>query len=393
VEAGIKESHVPRIYRYLVKNPQTEWSSIPDLPKAAWHVLDRDFVRFTSTVEQCQTSTDGTKKLLIRLQDGLKVEAVIMVYCQTAQPREGEDTDAEEVGRSRSTLCVSSQVGCQMGCTFCATGTMGLIADLTAGEILEQAVHALQLSPFRNVVFMGMGEPLNNYAAVKAAVSMLTDNRSFSLQRQKVTVSTVGVIPKVLQLSEDLPGVSLAFSLHAPTQELRQTIVPSASAYPLPKLMQAFDTFLDKQEHRNPKIFVEYVMLAKVNDNPEQAHQLGRLLSHRPHQYMVNLIPWNPVYSPDISFEAPGPERLDEFHRVVRSHNIICTVRKEMGQEIEGACGQLVVQSGQQGRGGAKVRAGCSRDSKDIEEIGRESAAPALGKAPRSIWNLFGTVA
>ncbi|KAK9806306.1 hypothetical protein WJX72_009538 [[Myrmecia] bisecta] len=381
-EAGIKVSHIPKLYKHLVRHPDVQWQDIPDLPKAAVQLLEQRFSRCTCSVEACQTSGDGeTTKMLVRLQDGLQVEAVIMQYdttCATGvvddrQPP-GEEECASESGasastrgRKRATLCVSSQVGCQMGCTFCATGTMGLTGHLTAGEILEQLVHARRVTAIRNVVFMGMGEPLNNYDNVCAAVGLMTDSRYFSLRRSAVTVSTVGVIPRILQLVEDLPGVSLALSLHAPNQALRQSIVPSASAYKIEKLMAAVATY---QERSKQKVFIEYVMLAHVNDNPEQAHELGALLQGR--DVVLNLIPWNPIYSPDIDFKAPGPERLIKFHGIVRSeYGVACTIRQEKGQDIGGACGQLVVEHGGQG---------CSSNAavKDIEELGRRTALVAV---------------
>ncbi|MEW5297463.1 MAG: hypothetical protein WDW36_000669 [Sanguina aurantia] len=265
---------------------------------------------------------------------------------------------------TRATLCVSSQVGCQMGCTFCATGTMGLKGNLTCGEIIEQLVHARQHRNIRNIVFMGMGEPLNNYDQVRAAVATMTDSQFFRLRRKHVTVSTVGIIPRIKQLAEDLPGVSLALSLHAPTQELRATIVPSARAYKLDKLMEAVRQY---QKDSNQKVFVEYVVLAGVNDGLAQAHELGALLQGT--SMLCNLIPWNPVYSPDgPAFAAPSQQQLTEFQKIVRyEYNVFCTVRQEKGQDISGACGQLVVQNG----GALGGKKSCSSEAKlgDIEEL------------------------
>lgn len=371
-EAGIKESHIRRLYRHLVTHPEATWHDVPDLPKAAGALLDKEFLRSTSVVEKAQTSSDGsTCKLLVRLQDGMQVEAVVMTYEKDGGDEESEDGHAV-LGQQRSTLCVSSQVGCQMGCTFCATGTMGLKGDLTAGEIVEQLLHAQRVTRIKNVVFMGMGEPLNNYEAVRSATSMMIDPALFSLRRSKVTISTVGIVPRILQLVEDLPGVSLALSLHAPNQELRQSIVPSARAYKLDKLMAAIDTYREKT---GQKIFVEYVMLNRVNDAPETAHELGQLL--RGKNMILNLIPWNPVYSPDISFDAPGAERVGAFQRIVREeYGVFCTVRQEMGQDISGACGQLVVEQGGAGCGGQ-----VTGKAADIEELGKRAAKLTMAVA------------
>ncbi|CAL5227047.1 g9945 [Coccomyxa viridis] len=362
IEEGIKEYHVQKLHRYLLLHPDDTWHGAPELPKAAVALLDKDFTLSTSTVEQQQVSSDGTTtKLLVRLQDGMQVEAVVMTYTKGG---DGESEDGHAVlGQQRSTLCVSSQVGCQMGCTFCATGTMGLKGDLTAGEIVEQLVHAQRVTTIKNVVYMGMGEPLNNYEQVRTATRSMINPTLFGLKRSKVTISTVGIIPRILQLSEDLPGVSLALSLHAPNQELRQSIVPSARAYKLDKLMAAVDKY---EQSSRQKIFVEYVMLHKINDSPETAHELGQLLRGR--NMIVNLIPWNPVYSPSMQLEAPGSERVADFQRIVREqYGIFCTVRQEMGQDISGACGQLVVEQTQGGCGGGAL----SQKQADIEELGK----------------------
>jgi 23S rRNA (adenine(2503)-C(2))-methyltransferase len=377
-EAGIKDVHVATLYKHLTRFPDAAWDSIPaGFPKAAVSVLEKDFVRTTSKVVEAQHSSDGeTSKLLLELQDGLTVEAVIMHYDTSDIVQAGDEADSMiSTGGSRATLCVSSEVGCQMGCTFCATGTMGLKGDLTAGEIVEQLVHARTLAPIRNVVFMGMGEPLNNYNAVRPAVSMMTDGRYFGLRRSAVTVSTVGVIPRILQLADDLPGVSLALSLHAPNQELRKSIVPSAAAYKLDKLMAAIETY---QQRTRQKVFLEYVMLRGVNDNPEQAHELGALLRGR--NVVQNLIPWNPIYSPTISFEAPGPERTLEFQRILRQeYGVPTTIRREKGQDISGACGQLVVETSQRCGGGGGGAAALDRPLTDIEEVGkRRTLVPAV---------------
>eukprot|EP00891_Asterochloris_glomerata_P007037 jgi/Astpho2/7037/e_gw1.00107.93.1_t len=334
VEAGIKPGHIQRLYRHLIRNPNIAWEDVPDLPNAAKQILADSFTHCTSQVVNCQTSASkDTSKLLLRLQDGMEVEAVIMHYDTSGVWALYLDAPSAAGGGKRATLCVSSQVGCIMGCTFCATGTMGIKGDLTAGEIIEQLVHARAVLPIRNIVFMGMGEPLNNYPAVSAAAKMMTSSaHGFSLRRSAVTISTVGVIPRMLQLPADLPGISLALSLHAPTQEVRRTIVPSAQAYPLDKLITAVDKY---QLLTRQRIFVEYVMLAGVNDSAEQAHQLGRLLQGR--DLVINLIPWNPVYSPDFSYEAPGDERTSVFHKIVREeYGLPCTVRQEKGQDIAG---------------------------------------------------------
>eukprot|EP00892_Ulva_mutabilis_P003910 jgi/Ulvmu1/1891/UM012_0048.1 len=352
-EAGVANSgrHAVRLLGYLIRHPTATWHDVPDLPKAAIACLESHFVKFTSSLQTIQRSTDGeTMKLLLKLQDGLAIEVVVMKYDTKA-----DDGDGNTSGNVRSTLCVSSQVGCQMGCTFCATGTMGLTGNLSAGEIAEQLAYASQLTRIRNIVFMGMGEPLNNYNAVKAALDCMTDSRLFALSPRHVTVSTVGVTDKIRALASDAPTVRLALSLHAPTQPLRERIVPSAKAYKLPALLGAVRDYVDATGNR---VFVEYVMLRGVNDEAEHAQELAAVLADLP--VTVNLIPWNPVLSPDISFAAPGIERVQAFRDVLRSeHDIPCTIRQEKGQDIAGACGQLVIDH----------KNGAAKGLEDIEEI------------------------
>ncbi|CAH1444520.1 unnamed protein product [Lactuca virosa] len=177
-------------------------------------------------------------------------------------------------GGPRSTLCISSQVGCKMGCTFCATGSMGFKSNLSTTEIVEQLVHASRLSPIRNVVFMGMGEPLNNYNALVEAIRVMT-TFPFQLSPKKITVSTVGIIHAINKLHGDLQNINLAVSLHAPVQDIRCQIMPAARAFPLEKLMNDLAEYQKKSQQ---KIFIEYIMLDGVNDEEQHAHQLGRLL-------------------------------------------------------------------------------------------------------------------
>ena len=258
------------------RHRRLDLSKVPDIPNQARFEIPDRFHIFTTRLHSSTTSRSGdATKMVIELQDSHRVESVLMRH----------DT-------GRVTLCVSSQVGCKMGCTFCATGTLGELGNLTCGEICEQVVYAKRLAPnVRNVVFMGMGEPLNNYACVMDAIRALTDPRVFNLAPSHVTVSTVGVIPKMRMMIVDAPGVNLALSLHAPTQALREKIVPSATAFPLPALMAAVDAYLAS----GPKVraMIEYCVLGNVNDGVLHAEALGELLAGR--DVIVNLIPYNPT--------------------------------------------------------------------------------------------------
>ncbi|RHY73565.1 hypothetical protein DYB30_000826 [Aphanomyces astaci] len=347
-ENGLKLVHAQKIWKHISTQVQAQSTAdisvrdIPHLPSHAYPLLEAKFAAFTTTVAEQHTSSDGTVKLLITLQDGHNIEAVIMKHS------------------GRNTLCVSSQVGCQMGCTFCATGTMGIIADLCAGEILEQLAHAFRVAPIRNVVFMGMGEPLNNYDAVLAAIRAMTD--VFGLAPKYITLSTVGVIHRIRQLKEDAPLVRLALSLHAPTQDLRVQIVPTAKAYPLDKLMLAIDDHLKDRDNR--MVMMEYIMLKHVNVAIATAHDLGKLLAGKSVVRHINLIPYNAT-DVDAEFQSPTRDEIVAFKDVLRTdYNLKVT---NHGMDIDGACGQLAVK---------KLEAGLPKspsvpEQRDIEDLGQ----------------------
>ncbi|KZV17786.1 hypothetical protein F511_01595 [Dorcoceras hygrometricum] len=286
--AGINPNFIPQIWKHLLHNPNCGWDDIPSLPVAAYSLLRSKFKPSTSTLHSAVDSIDGvTTKLLIKLKHGEFVEAVIMRY----DTRLGKYAGKPRPGGLRSTLCISSQVGCKMGCNFCATGSMGFKSNLSSGEIVEQLVHASRIAAIRNVVFMGMGEPLNNYSAVIEAIRVMTAP-PFQLSPKKITVSTV-------------LGILLS------CYEFQQ------------------------------KIFIEYIMLDGVNDEEQHAHQLGKLL--QAFEVVVNLIPFNPIGSLS-RYKTSNDEKVTKFQIILRgTYNIRTTVRKQMGQDISGACGQLVV--------------------------------------------------
>lgn len=331
------------------------------------------FATVTSTIDCAKQSSDQTTtKLAIKLYDGQMVESVLMRY--------------NSIAGSRVSLCVSSQVGCAMGCTFCATATMGIRGNLTAGEILEQMVHAHRFLAnewketkeakqhiVRNVVFMGMGEPLNNYDNVVSACKCLLDRKRWNLAHGKITVSTVGVTPRIYNLTRDLPEVSLALSLHAPNQEARSAIVPAAKAYKIEGLIDALDNHMmfyqqkryngaeytdaDRiKESSKRRAMIEYVMLEGATSTLECAHQLGKLCQNR--HLLVNLIPYNPTDVKD-TLRCPSEENMKSFQNVVSSYNTLCTIRRTMGADIESACGQLVV-----------LKATENSKQVDIEDVG-----------------------
>lgn len=292
----------------------------------------------TSKVVQVSESSDYvTTKLLIELQESeLQIETVILRH------------------QKRTTICVSSQVGCKMKCTFCATGTLGQIANLKSWEISEQLIHALRFlnqktepRTITNVVFMGMGEPLNNYTEVVQAVRTMVDPGRFSLSPSRVTISTVGVVNRMRQLFQEMPNVRIALSLHAPNQELRQLIIPTATSYPIDKLMATLMEYVTEQRavKSDTCVMIEYILLHGVNDMPEIAHELAELLKPMGSHVKVNLIPYNPIFNAQglaKTFAPPAESDVVEFQRILHQvHGLFCTARKEMGQDMNAACGQL----------------------------------------------------
>jgi 23S rRNA (adenine2503-C2)-methyltransferase len=259
---------------------------------------------------------DGTVKALFRTHDGRPVEAVLMRY------RDG-----------RRSVCVSSQSGCPLTCTFCATGTMKFGRNLTASEILDQVLHFRRIEPVDHLVFMGMGEPLMNLDSVLGAVDRLPDT---GITHRRTGISTVGWVPGIERLTEQPRPVRLALSLHAADEALRSEIMPVNDRYPLSEVLAACERFY---EAKRRKVFIEYVMLEGVNDRYEQAVQLAELL--QPWMYKVNLIPYNPTGT----YGGSSREAIEAFRAVLEEHGIDATVRLTRGQDIDAACGQLAAKA------------------------------------------------
>ncbi len=272
-----------------------------------------------------QASADGTLKWLLRLDDGNCIETVFI-------PEE-----------NRGTLCVSSQVGCALDCTFCSTARQGFNRNLSSAEIVGQLWLARSrlkdvkdsVRSISNVVFMGMGEPLLNYDAVVSAMSLMLDDLAYGLGKRRVTLSTSGVIPAMDRLKDAL-DVSLAVSLHAPNNPLRDRLVPLNKKYPLEQLLPACKRFVSSKSRKNSVTF-EYVMIKDVNDHPEHARELVRLLRDIPSK--INLIPFNPF--PQTRFQRSDPGSIDRFREILIASGLHTITRKTRGEDIDAACGQL----------------------------------------------------
>ena len=273
-------------------------------------------------------SEDGdTTKLLLNLVDGTPVETVLIQY-----------PPSKINGHPRSTICVSTQVGCAMGCIFCATGQMGFKRNIKAEEIVAQVIHFARLLQERgehvtNLVFMGMGEPLANYDETIRAVRLLTHNRGFGIGQRHITISTIGIIAGIDRLADEDLQVGLAISLHAPNDKLRKRLVPTARPHSINDLISAGRRYFKKTGRR---VTFEYALIEGINDSPEIATELADLLhgngSH------VNLIPINPTAG---DFQRPSRRNVIEFERILANAGVNCTVRVEKGSEISAACGQL----------------------------------------------------
>jgi 23S rRNA (adenine2503-C2)-methyltransferase len=322
-----------QIYRWLHLRGAASLDEMTDVPRALRAELAERCTLTTLEREAEQRSTDGTIKWRWHTADGLPVESVYMPETE------------------RKTLCVSSQVGCGMGCTFCLTATMGLLRNLTSGEIVDQVHRAnrrlVELGegegprPLTNLVFMGMGEPLANFENLKAALEILLSEDGPNFSHRHVTVSTAGLAPMIRRLGEETQ-VKLAVSLNATTDEARSRIMPINQRYPIAELLRACRAFPLKQGRR---ITFEYVMLGGVNDADEDADRLGRILRGIPSK--VNLIPYNE--NPGLAQRAPEASRIDRFRERLVAMGITAVVRKSRGRDISGACGQLAAASGPDG--------------------------------------------
>jgi 23S rRNA (adenine(2503)-C(2))-methyltransferase len=383
VRHNASQKNMYKMWNWMISHPTGDLNDIPLLswcvPKAVAEEIVKNFVFFTTKiVEKSISSRADTTKLLLELQDGHRIETVVIEH------------------RGHTTVCVSSQVGCQMGCRFCATGTMGIIGDLTSAEIVEQVVRANMVSKIRNIVFMGMGEPLQNFDNLKLAVEFFVDTRRFGLSPRHLTISTVGILKNMYRLTDELGHVNLALSLHAPNQEIRLQIVPTATSYPIEKLMAAIDYHVSKHSRATEKktlkvtsVMIEYILIRDVNDRDEHAHELCQLLLPRREHVLLNLIPYNPTEVPGQSFEPPTSEQVNRFYQICTSpeYRIFSRVRQEMGQDIDGACGQLALKS--------LAKQSASGGSNDIEDIfsrGGSSEEKRKKKTPVSSMKIDQTI-
>jgi 23S rRNA (adenine2503-C2)-methyltransferase len=315
-ERGEPAFRARQIWRWAA-NGATSYEPMTDLPLGLRVTLAAEVPFSTLTVEQEWRARDGTVKVLFRTADARAIEAVLMVY------RDG-----------RRSICISSQSGCPLTCTFCATGQMRFARNLTASEILDQALHFRRLGPVDHAVFMGMGEPMMNLDGVLEACSRLPD---MGITHRRTAISTVGWIPGIERLTAEPMPVRLALSLHAADPALRSELMPVNDRYPLQDVLAAC---LAYHERKRRRVFVEYVMLAGVNDGYAQALALADALD--PRVFKVNLIPYNPTES---VYEGSSPAAIAAFKSVLDSRGLTATVRLTRGRDIDAACGQLAARA------------------------------------------------
>ncbi len=315
-----------QVFKWIHFFGVTDFAKMTNLSKALRQRLAEVAEIALPEIAYQKPSTDGTVKWILRLADGNCIETVYIPET------------------NRGTLCVSSQVGCALNCSFCSTGHQGFNRNLSIAEIIGQvwiAVRGLSTEKSEhdrhvtNVVMMGMGEPLLNYDAVVPAMEIMMDDYAYGLAKRRVTLSTSGVVPAMQQLAQD-SNVALAVSLHAPNDELRNELVPVNKKYPLAQLMAACKQFFKDEPKR--KITFEYVMLAGVNDQPQHAKQLTKLLAGVPGK--MNLIPFNPF--PHTQYRCSSKEAIEQFQAILSRAGLVTTVRKTRGDDVDAACGQLV---------------------------------------------------
>ncbi|MGW8318714.1 MAG: 23S rRNA (adenine(2503)-C(2))-methyltransferase RlmN [Candidatus Promineifilaceae bacterium] len=319
---SFSEYHAERLWEYLYRRQATSLASMPDLRPDLLERLRQETILSSLQVRRTTASADGlTQKDLLELTDGQLVETVLMRF------------------DGRTTACVSTQVGCAMGCVFCATGQMGFVRHLRPGEIVAQVMHAARASEpgqdqLRNIVLMGMGEPLHNYEATMAAIDIMTDDRGLAFASRHITLSTVGLPDGIRRLAEEGAGVNLAVSLHAATEEARSALVPINRRWSLDQILDACRYYVEQTGRR---IFFEWALIDGANDSAEQAHAIGQLLQGI--DAHVNLIPLNPTAGYDG--QPAAIQNAWSFQNVLAGHGLPSTIRQRRGIDIDAGCGQL----------------------------------------------------
>lgn len=325
-ERGHKKSRASHVWEWLYRRRVKDFAEMTEVNKSCVQLLSEHFVIETLTEHTRQESADGTIKFLFRLEDGNLIETVLMRH---------------KFGLS---VCVTTQVGCNIGCSFCASGLLKKSRDLSAGEIVEQIMkvqfHLDQAGKgerVSHIVVMGIGEPFDNYDNISDFIRVVKNHKGLAIGARHITVSTSGLADKIKEFADSDLNVNLAVSLHAPNNELRTRIMKINKAIPIEKLMEAIEYYWDTT---NRRITIEYILLQGVNDKPEHALELADLLKKRRNLAIVNLIPYNPV-DEHSQYQRSEKDSITAFYDVLKKQNISVSVRLEHGADIDAACGQL----------------------------------------------------
>ncbi|TVX99742.1 23S rRNA (adenine(2503)-C(2))-methyltransferase RlmN [Cohnella terricola] len=326
MERGHKKSRAAIVWEWLYRKRATDFSEMTGVNPDCLSLLEEHFVMHTQTEHTKQESVDGTVKFLFRLKDGNLIETVLMRH---------------KFGLS---VCVTTQVGCNIGCSFCASGLLKKSRDLSSGEIVEQVMnvqHYLDKAgkgeAVSHLVVMGIGEPFDNYVNLVNFLHVIKDQKGLAIAGRRITVSTSGLADKIYEFTDDDLRVNLAISLHAPNDELRTRIMKINKAIPIAKLMKAIDYYLEKTKRR---ITLEYILLKDINDQREHALELAELIGDRRPLVNVNLIPYNPV-DEHSQYQRTARTTVSEFYDTLKKQGVSCSVRLEHGTDIDAACGQL----------------------------------------------------
>jgi len=316
---GEPKFRAKQLYEWMHVHLATDYTQMKNIPTALKEKLSNNYEFSHLSIAKVQESKiDGTRKYLFRLDDGNYIESVFMRY------------------KHGNSVCISSQVGCRMGCRFCASTIDGLVRNLTSGEMLGQ-IYAISTDTnerVSNVVVMGTGEPLDNYDNLVNFVRMLSDEHGLNISQRNITVSTCGIVPNIRELAKEKLAITLAISLHASNDEKRRELMPIAQRYSIAELMEAVDYYFSNTGRR---VSFEYALIANENDTKEAATELTHLLKHN--SYHVNLIPVNPIKERD--FIRSNADAVQSFKNKLEKNGINVTIRRELGSDIDGACGQL----------------------------------------------------
>lgn len=319
---GVKPFRALQVFDWIFKKHIFDFSKMLNLPKDFRDMLKKEYVIGLPELSNKQiSSVDGTKKYLWNLNDGEKIESVLLLH------------------KDRNTACISTQVGCSLKCSFCATGKSGFSRNLKVSEIVGQvlAMSVEHGERIGNIVYMGMGEPFLNYDNLKKSIQILNSNEAFDISKRRISVSTAGIIPGILKMAEDFPEVVLSVSLHAPNNRVRERLMPISQTYPFQQLIHTIKRY---NEITGKRVTIEYLLIKEVNDSLEDAVLLTKALKDL--KVNLNLIPVNPV-NPD--FERPSFRHIAAFKEIIEKSGVDTVIRQEKGTDIAGACGQLKSQS------------------------------------------------